>query len=149
MTCTPFFSFLQGVTRLMLTKIPYFREVIISSFQCDHCGYSDCGVQSGSRVQDKGVQYTLTVKSTKVCCLSDICVYQMLVLYSWVLAFWHLISIYLETRECPRKVCLNGITKDYKIFCGLTVFAQKMDTCLMYVCVHVWMNVVCVFAIFD
>jgi len=143
------FSFLQGVTRLMLTKIPYFREVIISSFQCDHCGYSDCGVQSGSRVQDKGVQYRLTVKSTKVCCLSDICVYQMLVLYSWVLAFWHLISIYLETRECPRKVCFNGITKDYKIFCGLTVFAQKMDTCLMYVCVHVWMNVVCVFAIFD
>lgn len=55
----------QGLTRLMLTKIPFFREVIISSFQCDHCGYSDCGVQSGSRVQDKGVRYTLTVKGTK------------------------------------------------------------------------------------
>lgn len=55
----------QGITRLMLTKIPYFREVIISSFQCDHCGYSDCGIQSGSRVQDRGVRYTLTVKGTK------------------------------------------------------------------------------------
>jgi len=49
-----------------LTKIPFFREVIISSFQCDACGYSDCGIQSGSRVQDRGVRYKLTVNSAKV-----------------------------------------------------------------------------------
>lgn len=55
----------QGVTRLLLTKIPFFREVIISSFQCDACGYSDCGIQSGTKVQDKGVRYTLMINSTK------------------------------------------------------------------------------------
>jgi len=64
-----FLSFFQGVTRLLLTKIPFFREVIISSFECDACGYSDCGIQSGSRVQDRGVRYKLTVNSTKVCYL--------------------------------------------------------------------------------
>ena len=31
---------LQGTTRLLLTKIPYFREVIIMSFSCPHCGMS-------------------------------------------------------------------------------------------------------------
>jgi len=64
---------MQGVTRLLLTKIPFFREVIISSFQCDACGYSDCGIQSGSRVQDKGVRYTLTIKSTQVYYPNDVC----------------------------------------------------------------------------
>jgi len=63
----------QGVTRLLLTKIPFFREVIISSFQCDACGYSDCGIQSGTKVQDKGVRYTLMINSTKVHYFSDIC----------------------------------------------------------------------------
>ena len=71
--------FLQGITRLLLTKIPFFREVIISSFQCDACGYSDCGIQSGSRVQDKGVRYTLTVKGTKVWYLNDICELQLVI----------------------------------------------------------------------
>jgi len=89
-------AFLQGVTRLMLTKIPYFREVIISSFQCDHCGYSDSGVQSGSRVQDKGVRYTLTVKSTKVGCfilfmvfsaLSDFILKNLTEVLQWILKF--------------------------------------------------------------
>jgi len=28
----------QGITRLLLTKIPFFREVIIMSFSCPHCG---------------------------------------------------------------------------------------------------------------
>jgi len=71
--------FLQGITRLLLTKIPFFREVIISSFQCDACGYSDCGIQSGSRVQDKGVRYTLTVKGTKVWYFNDICELQLVI----------------------------------------------------------------------
>jgi zinc finger protein len=55
----------QGVTRLLLTKIPFFREVIISSFHCEECGYEDRGIQSGSRIEEKGVRYTLTVKSVK------------------------------------------------------------------------------------
>lgn len=28
----------QGITRLLLTYIPYFKEVIVISFRCEHCG---------------------------------------------------------------------------------------------------------------
>jgi zinc finger protein len=31
----------QGETRLLLTSIPHFREVIISSFRCDNCGHHE------------------------------------------------------------------------------------------------------------
>lgn len=29
---------LQGETTMMLTKIPHFREVVVCSFECPHCG---------------------------------------------------------------------------------------------------------------
>lgn len=29
----------NGETRLLLTKIPFFKEIIVSSFYCDNCGY--------------------------------------------------------------------------------------------------------------
>jgi zinc finger protein len=32
---------LNGMTKLMLTKIPFFKEVLISSFQCEECGFKD------------------------------------------------------------------------------------------------------------
>jgi zinc finger protein len=55
----------QGVTRLLLTKIPFFREVIVSSFQCDHCGHIDRSIQSAGRIQDRGVRCTLTVATPR------------------------------------------------------------------------------------
>src|SRR5579859_6725304 len=30
----------KGTTRLLLTKIPFFREVVLMSFSCPHCGNS-------------------------------------------------------------------------------------------------------------
>lgn len=57
----------QGMTRLFLTKIPFFREVIVSSFTCDHCGFRNAEVQSGGRIQDKGVQYSAIIKTPQVC----------------------------------------------------------------------------------
>ncbi|KAM4613395.1 zinc finger protein ZPR1 [Polymixia lowei] len=53
----------DGTTRLLLTRIPFFREIIISSFGCVHCGFSNTEIQSAGRIQDKGVRYTLKVKS--------------------------------------------------------------------------------------
>lgn len=52
----------QGITRLFLTKIPFFREVIVSSFTCEECGYKNAELQPGGRIQDRGVSYKLTVK---------------------------------------------------------------------------------------
>ncbi|CAG5118612.1 unnamed protein product [Candidula unifasciata] len=51
----------QGITRLFLTKIPFFKEVIVSSFSCDHCGYKNAELQPGGRIQDRGVCYKVNV----------------------------------------------------------------------------------------
>lgn len=55
----------NGVTRLLLTKIPFFREVIVSSFSCPHCHWSNTEIQSAGAIQDQGVCYTLCVKTKK------------------------------------------------------------------------------------
>lgn len=52
-----------GITRVLLTKIPYYKEVVLTSFSCDHCGYQNNEIQSGAPVSDKGLRITLNVKS--------------------------------------------------------------------------------------
>lgn len=54
------------MTRLLLTKIPFFREIIVSSFSCEHCGWNNTEIQSAGRIQDQGVRYALTVRSPEV-----------------------------------------------------------------------------------
>lgn len=46
--------FKNGTTKLLLTSIPNFREVIIGSFECPHCGYRNREVQSGSALAETG-----------------------------------------------------------------------------------------------
>ncbi|XP_047283760.1 zinc finger protein ZPR1 isoform X1 [Homo sapiens] len=53
----------NGMTRLLLTKIPFFREIIVSSFSCEHCGWNNTEIQSAGRIQDQGVRYTLSVRA--------------------------------------------------------------------------------------
>lgn len=53
----------KGMTRLFLTRIPFFREVIVASFTCDSCGYHNSELQPGGRIQEKGVKYTVNIKS--------------------------------------------------------------------------------------
>ncbi|NXS23970.1 ZPR1 protein, partial [Mystacornis crossleyi] len=52
-----------GVTRLLLTRIPFFKEIIVSSFSCDSCCWSNTEIQSAGRIQEQGVRYTLAVTS--------------------------------------------------------------------------------------
>merc|ERR1711936_772490 len=56
----------QGTTRILLTKIPFFRDVIIMSFSCPHCGYRDNQIQPGSEIQEKGIRLTLKVDGAKM-----------------------------------------------------------------------------------
>lgn len=44
---------------MLLTKIPYFREIILMSFFCEHCNFSNCEVQSAGEIQEKGAKYVL------------------------------------------------------------------------------------------
>jgi len=79
----------SGTTRLLIHKIPYFREVIIASFQCEYsnlrdeiieteeidipenhieadakgCGYTNNEITFGGAIQPNGVIYELKVLS--------------------------------------------------------------------------------------
>jgi len=44
----------QGTTRLLLTKIPFFKEIILMAFTCDECGFRSNEVQSGGAIQELG-----------------------------------------------------------------------------------------------
>ncbi|KAJ7630376.1 zf-ZPR1-domain-containing protein [Roridomyces roridus] len=51
----------QGVTRMLLTSIPYFREVIVMSFRCESCGATNNEVQSAGTIQTEGTIYTARI----------------------------------------------------------------------------------------
>lgn len=68
LTADFFFFFLQGTTKLMLTKIPHYRELILMSFSCEKCGYRNNEVQSGGKIQEMGVKFKVKIKKP-----SDLC----------------------------------------------------------------------------
>jgi zinc finger protein len=41
----------QGMTRLLLTSIPFFREIIVMSFRCEHCGWQNNEIQSAGTIR--------------------------------------------------------------------------------------------------
>ncbi|KAF9466660.1 zinc-finger protein zpr1 [Collybia nuda] len=51
----------QGTTRLMLTSIPYFREVIVMSFRCEFCGATNNEIQSAGEIKAEGTLYTAKI----------------------------------------------------------------------------------------
>ncbi|KAF8327180.1 zf-ZPR1-domain-containing protein [Cantharellus anzutake] len=51
----------QGITRMLLTSIPYFREIIVLSFQCEHCGFSNNEVQPAGSYKEQGTVNTVKV----------------------------------------------------------------------------------------
>ncbi|KAI3617813.1 hypothetical protein CBS9595_003722 [Malassezia furfur] len=55
----------QGITRLLPTYIPYFKEVIVMSFSCPHCGERNSEIQSAGEIQPKGCTYTIHVTNKK------------------------------------------------------------------------------------
>ncbi|KAI0285957.1 zf-ZPR1-domain-containing protein [Russula aff. rugulosa BPL654] len=53
----------QGVTRLLLTSIPFFHEVIVMSFRCEHCGLSNNEIQSAGVIRPEGTIYATRILS--------------------------------------------------------------------------------------
>jgi zinc finger protein len=51
------------VTRLLLTRIPFFREIIIMSFFCPHCNFKNSEIQSAGEIQQKGSRFELRLTS--------------------------------------------------------------------------------------
>ncbi|GJE91067.1 zf-ZPR1-domain-containing protein [Phanerochaete sordida] len=53
----------QGTTRLLLTSIPFFKEVIVMSFRCEHCGFQNNEIQSAGTIRPEGTVYTVRILS--------------------------------------------------------------------------------------
>ncbi|PWY68450.1 zf-ZPR1-domain-containing protein [Aspergillus heteromorphus CBS 117.55] len=53
----------NGVTRLLLLRVPFFHEIILESFECEHCHWKDNTIKSASQIQEKGAKYTLDVEN--------------------------------------------------------------------------------------
>ena len=47
----------NGITTILLANIPHYREVILSSFSCESCGFKNNDIQSGGALQPRGVIY--------------------------------------------------------------------------------------------
>ncbi|OAY84047.1 zinc finger protein ZPR1 homolog [Ananas comosus] len=51
----------NGATRLLLTRIPHFREIVLMAFECPHCNERNNEVQFAGQLQPKGCCYRLEV----------------------------------------------------------------------------------------
>jgi zinc finger protein len=51
------------MTRLLLLRVPYFRDVILESFECEHCHFKNNTIKSAGQIQERGTVYTLRVEN--------------------------------------------------------------------------------------
>jgi zinc finger protein len=51
----------NGITRLLLTRIPHFREVIVMAFECPHCHVRNNEIQSAGVIQEYGEEQTCKI----------------------------------------------------------------------------------------
>ncbi|XP_078434019.1 uncharacterized protein LOC144705292 [Wolffia australiana] len=56
----------NGTTRVLATKIPHFREVLLMAFECPHCNERNNEVQFAGAIQPRGCLYTLKIPSGDV-----------------------------------------------------------------------------------
>jgi zinc finger protein len=55
----------EGTTSFLLTTIPHFREIIISSFECPNCNTKNNTIQFGGSIQPKGVHIECQIKTAE------------------------------------------------------------------------------------
>lgn len=53
----------DGMTRILPIKIPYFRDILLESFSCEHCGFKNNTVKSAGEIQPKGSRFTFRLES--------------------------------------------------------------------------------------
>lgn len=53
----------NGTTRMLLTKIPFYKEVVVMSFHCEHCGWQNSELQPAATVQPTGIRFELLVRT--------------------------------------------------------------------------------------
>lgn len=51
----------KAITRMLPTKVPLFRELIVMALDCPECHFRNSEISFGGEIQEKGVRYTLDV----------------------------------------------------------------------------------------
>ena len=51
---------MQGIMRMCTCTIPFFKELIIMAFSCEHCLARTAEVKVGGEMSDKATKYTIT-----------------------------------------------------------------------------------------
>lgn len=51
----------NGLTTILPTRVPFFREIILTNLFCDDCNFRSAEVNFGGEIQEKGEKLTLTV----------------------------------------------------------------------------------------
>ncbi|EOD43686.1 putative zinc finger protein zpr1 protein [Neofusicoccum parvum UCRNP2] len=71
----------DGMTKLLLTRIPFFKEIVIMSFDCPHCGFKNAEVQPAGEIQPRGAKYVLKVENSndlnRQVVKSDTCIFRI------------------------------------------------------------------------
>ncbi|KAI7871365.1 ZPR1 zinc-finger domain-containing protein [Mucor mucedo] len=53
----------NGTTRILLSKIPHFKEIIIMAFECPHCGFRNNELQSAGVFNERGHTIKLSIQN--------------------------------------------------------------------------------------
>jgi zinc finger protein len=53
------------MTRILPIKIPFFKEILLESFSCDHCGWKNNTVKSAGQIQEKGTKFTFKLDTMR------------------------------------------------------------------------------------
>ncbi|KAL0044427.1 hypothetical protein WJX82_005915 [Trebouxia sp. C0006] len=51
----------NGMTTMLLTHVPHFRDIMVASFECEHCNFRNSEVLFTGAFGEQGIKYTLTV----------------------------------------------------------------------------------------
>jgi zinc finger protein len=52
----------EGAVQMCFSSIPFFKEIIMMAFVCDHCGYRNSEIKEGGGVGDKAKKITFKVE---------------------------------------------------------------------------------------
>jgi zinc finger protein len=55
----------NGITRILPITVPFFKQILLESFSCDHCGFKNNTVKSAGAIQEKGTKYTFKLDNVK------------------------------------------------------------------------------------
>ncbi|EXJ94114.1 zinc finger protein [Capronia coronata CBS 617.96] len=55
----------EGVTRILPIKIPYFKDILLESFSCEHCGWENKTVKSAGEIQPTGTKYSFRLDKSE------------------------------------------------------------------------------------